>query len=346
MKSVVQLFTKITDADAIMNEPTSKINQVIRISKPSLRTILLGAFDKNSIVFITAVRFGVFTIIAAMIAYLFEFKRPFWVPLSCVAVMSGFSIVATYHRAIQRAFGTILGILIASLILAAHPTGFIIAVFILLLTFITELFIVKNYGLAALFFTPNALLMAESTSQGSFTYFASARLIDILLGSVIGLIGVFIVGRRSASSRLPHLITKTIRSQAQYLFILFSDQEIGFNARESREINKMRTNLNNLKTLYDTATGEIPFNKKAVAYYWPVVFSIEHLGYLLENCSKSANRPILSDENLAQLLYVCETMAYATDRKQSLSIKNVPEIEKFPSIQNEIIGLAKIYTVQ
>ena len=174
-----------------MNEPTSKINRVIRISKPSLKTILMGAFDKNSIVFITAVRFGVFTIIAAIIAYQFEFTRPYWVPLSCVAVMSGFSIVATFHRAIQRAIGTIIGILIASLILAAHPTGFIIALFILLLTFITELFIVKNYGLAALFFTPNALLMAESTSQGSFTYFASARLIDILLGSVIGLIGVF-----------------------------------------------------------------------------------------------------------------------------------------------------------
>ena len=51
--------------------------------------------------------------------------------------------------------------------------------------------------------------------------------------------------------------------------------------------------------------------------------------------------PILSEETLAQLLYVCETMAYAADRKQSLSIKNVPEIEKFPSIQNEIMALQK-----
>ena len=34
-------------------------------------------------------------------------------------------------------------------------------------------------------------------------------------------------------------------------------------------------------------------------------------------------------------------MANATDRKQSLSIKNVPEIEEFPSIQNEIIALQK-----
>ena len=63
-----------------MNEPTSKINQVIRISKPSLRTIFVGAFDKNSIVFITALRFGVITIIAAIIAYQFEFSTA---PIGC-----------------------------------------------------------------------------------------------------------------------------------------------------------------------------------------------------------------------------------------------------------------------
>ncbi|MDQ0970551.1 putative membrane protein YccC [Neobacillus niacini] len=342
-ESVLQLFKKITDADAIMNEPASKINQENRIYKPSTRTIFMGAFDKNSIVFISAVRFGIVTMFAAMIAYQFEFTRPFWVPLSCVAVMSGFTIVATYHRAIQRAFGTILGILIASLILMTHPTGFIIALFILLLTFITELFIVKNYGLAALFFTPNALLMAESTSHGSFTfsYFATARLIDIFTGTIIGLIGVFFAGRRSASSRLPHLITKTIRSQAQLLLILFSDQGNSYNAIKSQEIMKMRTNLNNLKTLYDTAAGEIPINKKALEYYWPVIFSIEHLGYLLENCSKSEYRPILSHNKLSQLLYVCETMANAANRKLSPSIKDVPEIDGYPSIQIEIITLQK-----
>lgn len=342
-ETIVQLFTKIYDADAIMNEPTSKINQVIQISKPSLKTILLGAFDKNSIIFITSVRFGVVTIIAAIIAYQFELTRSYWVPLSCVAVLSGSTIVTTYHRAIQRGFGTILGILIASLILATHPSGYILVFLILLLTFITELFIVKNYGLAALFFTPNALLMAESTSHGnfSFSYFASARLIDVLVGIVIGLLGVWIVGRYSAYSRLPHLITKTIRSQAQFLLVLFSDQGIGFNATKSKERMKMRTNLINLKTLHDTAAGELPVNQRALEYYWPVIFSIEQLGYLLENASKTTRRPILSNDTLAQLLYVCETMANATNRKQSPSIKNVPQIEEFPSIQNEIITLQK-----
>lgn len=257
--------------------------------------------------------------------------------------MSGSTIIATYHRAIQRGFGTIVGILIASFILAAQPYGYVIALFILLLTFMTELFIVKNYGLAALFFTPNALLMAESTSHGSFSfsYFASARLIDVIIGSLIGLIGVWLMGRKSASSRIPHLVAKTIRIQSQLLVLLFSEGGRGLNLEESSEFKKMQINMIHLKTLYSTASGEIPVNQKVLDSYWPVVFSIEHLGFLLNNCSKVEDRPILSEKKLAQILFVFETMANAAGRKRSTSIKQVPEIESFPSIQNEIIRLQK-----
>lgn len=76
--------------------------------------------------------------------------------------------------------------------------------------------------------------MAESVSHGdfSFTYFATARIIDVAIGIVIGLIGVWLVGRKSASSRLPHLISKTIRSQAQFLFVLFSEQGNGYKGKK------------------------------------------------------------------------------------------------------------------
>ena len=347
-ESITQLFSKIYDADAIWNEPISKINRVIRISKPSIKTIFLGAFDKNSIIFISALRFGVMITIAAIIAYQFEFNRSIWVPLSCVAVMSGSTMVATFHRAIQRSFGTIIGILIASVILSTHPSGYVIALFILLLTFITELFIVKNYGLAALFFTPNALLMAESTNPGmfSFSYFASARFIDVLVGIAIGLIGVLLVGRRSASSRVPHLIAKTIRSQAQFLLILFSDQGSGFDASKSRERIKMQTNLVNLQTLYQTASGEVPVDQKALDYYWPITFSIVQLSYLLEKYSTNDHRPVLLDEDLAQFLFVFETMANAIDRKVSPMIRKVPEINGYTSIKKEIISLQKAIQIK
>ncbi|MDR7079259.1 putative membrane protein YccC [Neobacillus niacini] len=342
-EEVSQLFSMVYDADALMNEPVTKINQSIQISKLSAKTRFGGAFDKNSIVFITALRFGFITIIAAIIAFELDLARSYWVPLSCVAVMSGATIVSTHHRAIQRGIGTVIGILIASLILALEPSGYIIAIFVLILTFITELFIVKNYGLAALFFTPNALLMAESTSEGSFSfaYFASARIIDVIIGSMIGLIGVWLVGRKSASSRIPHLITKTIRSQAQLLLVLFSELGDGFSASKSEELKKMRINIMNLKTMYNTASGEIPVNREALDYYWTVIFSIEHLGFLLEDCSKMEKRPILSDTTLSQLLYACEMMANAANQKCSPSIKNIPDIEGLPSVQRELIHLQK-----
>lgn len=336
--AVKQLFEKVYDADAIMNEPTTKIDKVIRPSTMSLKMIFGGALDKNSIVFITALRFGIITIIAAIIAFELELVRSYWVPLSCVAVMAGSTLVATHHRAIQRGIGTMIGILIASVILALEPSGYVIALFILILTFITELFIVKNYGLAALFFTPNALLMAESTSAGdfSFSYFASARMMDVVIGSLIGLIGVWIAGRKSASSRIPHLIEKTIRSQAQLLVVLFSEQGTGFHPRESKELRKMRINLTNLKTLYTTAMGEIPVQRKTLDYYWPIVFSIEHLAYLLEECSKAESRPILSDQVLSQLLYACELMANSASLKRSSTPKIIPTIEGYPTLTKEL----------
>ncbi|BDH62018.1 putative membrane protein YvaC [Lysinibacillus sp. PLM2] len=340
---IAKLYMEINEAKGSLTVSSSSLNNQVQIKSISPKRIILGAFDKNSIVFINALRFGFFTILAAIIAYEFEFNRSFWIPLSCVAVMSGATTVATLHRAIQRSLGTVFGIIIASAILTFHPSGFIIALLIFLLTFITELFIVKNYGLAALFFTPSALIMAEAGSTGeySFMFFASARLIDVFIGIFIGLIGVWFVGRKSASSRLPHLISRTIRSQAQVLFSLFSEQ--GFHQSYSKDniFNKMETNITNLTLIYDTATGEIPKDKKSLEYYWPIVYSIQELGYLLEKCGKMENRPVLNGEKLGQLLFVFETMSNAADQKISAKKKDIPEIPGFQSIQDTIGDLQK-----
>ena len=76
---------------------------------------------------------------AAFIAYFLDFERSYWVPLSCAAVMSGSTIIATFHRTVQRMFGTIIGLLIAGVILSVVHNGYIISLIILLLTFFTEI---------------------------------------------------------------------------------------------------------------------------------------------------------------------------------------------------------------
>jgi len=329
-----------TSIRATMNEPMNQINRGIQISKPSLKTVFGGSFDKNSIVFLTATRYGVVLTIAAIIAYSFDFNRSYWITLSCASVMSGSTIISTFHRAIQRSIGTILGILIASIILSLHPEGLVIVIAIVVLTALTELAIVVNYAIAALFITSNALLLAESTTQLHNTAFlASARITDVLIGSVIGLIGTLFIGKRQSSSLLPHVMAKTLRSEQQFLMMLFSEHRSNADGQKSADQGKMRTNLTNLNIVYTTAFGEIPSNTTALEALRPAIFYIEQLGYLLESSQKYADRPILSDERLSQFLLVFETMAIAIEQQRPFTRKYVPEITDFTKIQQDINDL-------
>jgi uncharacterized membrane protein YccC len=205
------------------------------------------------------------------------------------------------------------------------------------MTALTELFIVKNYAVAAVFITPNALLIAETSSQiHNISYFASARITDILIGSAIGLIGTYIIGRSSASSRLPGLASKLIRSQARVLVRLASNREGSSNDPTIWIKEKMNLNLTNLKMAYTTALGEVPNDEELLEILWPAVTSLEHISYLLESVCIEKGRLDISDEELAQLLLVLEAMATSVEQSQQVQPKKVPVIQGVHKICEEI----------
>lgn len=342
----------IYDAEAIINLPLVNIGHGIKISKPSVKMKFIKALDKDSIVFVNAVRYGIILSISAIIAYKFSFTRAYWVTLSCSSVMMGATIIGTFNRAVQRTIGTIIGLMLAVSILNLQPQGFMLVIIIMLLQLIIELFIGKNYALAAIFITPNALLLAETaTKTHDFSYFATARITDILIGSTIGLIGTYIMGHRSASSRLPGLVTKLIRSQSQVLVRLTSNKEKD-NSNDMNWIKeKLQINLMNLKMAYTTALGEIPNNTEMLEMMWPAMFSLEHITYLLDKCCASEEYLNLSDEDLAQLLLVLEKMAGAIEQKQIVQPIKIPIIDEVPKLCKEINQLQealsiKIYTYE
>ena len=81
--------------------------------------------------------------------------------------------------------------------------------------------------------------------------------------------------------------------------------------------------------------------KKDYKSFGQCYFSIEQLGYYLDNNLKKNERPVLPEQDQAQLLFILESLAMAVDKNQTTTIKNVPEIEGLQKIQNEIIELQK-----
>lgn len=342
------LEAQLQDIEKVLTEPISALKPVKLESKTTIKDILGNAFDRNSLVFITALRFGVITTIAAMIAYSFDFTRSYWIPLSCVAVMAGESMIATFHRALQRSAGTFIGIIIASCILYFKPSGYPIALFILFFTATIELCIVKNYGLAVIFITPNALILAETITGGEFSFFhfSSARMIDVVIGSTIGIIGVLLMGKRSASVRIPRILMRTLRNQSQMTLLLFSKPQKSTEKQIQERLIKMRTNLANLTALYTAAIGEIPQNRNLIEYYWPIIYSMEKLAFLLESAAEIDNRPILIEQDLANILYLFETLANSASFSEIENMKTIPEIPGFEGIQREIDVLQRAFITQ
>lgn len=346
-KKYHQFLEIIYDIEAIINIPLTYIGHSIKVLKPSLGMKFNRACDKDSIVFINAVRYGIVLSISTIIAFNFSFARPYWIPLSCASVMLGSTIISTFYRAIQRSFGTIIGLMIAIIIFKLQPQGFIIVVINMCLTAITELFMGKNYAVAAMFITPNALLIAETSTQiHNVNYFATARITDIVIGSLIGLIGTYLIGHRSASSRLPGLMTKLIRSHARVLVRLTSSKEMN----KSNDIKwikeKMKIDFTNFKMAYTTALGESFSNEEMLETMWPVVFSLEHISYLLEQYCTTNVYLNLHDEDLAQLLLVFETMAMSIEQKQIVQPKQIPIIDEISKVCKEINTLQQALTIK
>jgi len=147
---------------------------------------------KNTYVNITeSIIFSVMVGISLLVAILLKLENPYWVPISCMAVMQGVTTKHVWTRAMQRVLGTFVGLGLAWFILQLNMTPLGICFSILLLQTIVEFLVVRNYGVAVIFISMLTLFLAESNINliESPNHLIAARFLDILIGSAIGAIG-------------------------------------------------------------------------------------------------------------------------------------------------------------
>ncbi len=167
-----------------LKDRTVQLNPVIPILKKN-----------TSADFWEALIMGGFMSISLAIGHLLKFNNPYWIPISCAAVMQGASLYHIRQRTFQRILGTFVGIGLSWGILNVIQTPLGICFTIIILQIIIEMLIVRQYALAVIFITPMTILLAEAANPifNTPTTLITLRFLEISIGSLLGAIGGWIL---------------------------------------------------------------------------------------------------------------------------------------------------------
>lgn len=161
-------------------------------NKPIDKTAAATTITKNNYAnFIEAIIFGTFISASLFVGHHLKMQNPYWIPISCLAVLQGANLHNIWRRTFHRILGTLIGLGLCWIILSINKTSLSICISIILLQFIVEMLIVRHYALAVIFITPMTILIAETVNPiyHNTDILIQVRFWDILIGSAIGAIG-------------------------------------------------------------------------------------------------------------------------------------------------------------
>jgi uncharacterized membrane protein YccC len=200
-------------------EPGAVVRQVVRLPRslrpPRALAILRSNLSLQSIAFRHALRLGTVLAIAVMLYRVFPLGRGYWIPLTVVFVLKP-DFGNTFTRGLQRYAGTIIGVVVASLIAAAVGTSEVALVALVLVCAVgTYTFFYANYGLFTASITMLIVFLLAFTGVPEYTA-ATDRLIDTLIGGALALVAFVVWPTWQSSYVKPSLVRMldTVRAYA------------------------------------------------------------------------------------------------------------------------------------
>jgi uncharacterized membrane protein YccC len=190
------------------------------------------SFRSNS--FRHALRLGAATVIGGLLAAAEHLIRGYWIPMTVVIVLKP-NFGGTLQRSVQRITGTVLGALLAALLMLALPEPWLLWSVLPALVFATFSLRNFNYTLFSLALTPTVLLMLDIAHPITVTD-SFLRVVYTIVGSIVALLSGYLLFPLWESRRLPLHIAEALRAEAAFLHAL-RDAMLG---KKERPISEFR----------------------------------------------------------------------------------------------------------
>ncbi|TFB69888.1 FUSC family protein [Cryobacterium sp. Hz9] len=143
-----------------------------------------------------ATRYVVAVAAAGALGLLLGIGHAYWAMAAAAVPLAGADLPSRVERGIHRVLGTYAGLGVTAGVLLLHPGTTVLVILVMVLQFPTELFMVRHYGLALVFFTPVILLMTQLASPVDPMSLLADRGLETLIGAMVGITVVLLIRDR------------------------------------------------------------------------------------------------------------------------------------------------------
>ncbi|GGS74421.1 FUSC family protein [Streptomyces cinerochromogenes] len=201
-----------------------------------------------------AVRTALGCALAGYAALALGVGRPYWALVTAASLYQA-NVTLTWSRGVQRVVGNLVGVLLfAALAPLAHLHPAALVLCSLALNFGAEALIGRNYWLGSVCVTPMALLITEFTRAQDPAELITDRVVDTLLGALVGFVAAVAVTNRRAGDRLEHALTAAERARENAARLLAEPHPAPQALESARR--GLAAALVDLRATADAASGE------------------------------------------------------------------------------------------
>ncbi|WP_432097813.1 FUSC family protein [Streptomyces sp. WAC 04229] len=180
--------------------------------------------------------------------------RPYWALVTAAALYQA-NLTLTWSRAVQRVVGNLAGVLLfAAIAPLAHLGKAPLVLLCLALNFGAEALITRNYWLGSVCVTPMALLITEFAGYQEPGSLITERVVDTLVGALVGFLAAVAVTDRSAGNRVERALRAADRAREHAARVLAEPDPAPGALETARR--SLAAALTDLRATVDGAAGE------------------------------------------------------------------------------------------
>ncbi len=256
----------------VVGDPEERAGAAVELPEPDWRTRLHDVGDRtlaspDSRAF--AVRLALCMTIAEIARQLLPLERPYWVLLT-VAIVLKPDFGSVFTRAVQRGAGTLLGVLIGSVLLAVLPRNGWVLVAMAVAAGLLPWARGANFGLFSVFQTPVIILLLDLALSGD-PGLIGARMVDTLVGCLIVLVVGYALWPQTWRAPLDDALRDATTALEAYVEAAFTADP----AETRRARRRTYRALTEVQAQLQRRLAEPPPISTRAAAWWPVIVQLE-----------------------------------------------------------------------